>query len=146
MRGGAIPILVWAGLLAVLMAGNWVWTGDAIQVAAFGFSVLVIALAGVLLVARRRTAIRRGPPDPRPARVQTAPDISFAAVLAAIAVASILFGLTWAYFLVYFGGGLLLLSLGRLFLEVQSERESRERHETRASASTPASTPEERRP
>lgn len=132
MRGGALPLLAWACLLAVLMAGNWVWTGDAIQVGAFGLAVLVIVLAAVLLAAAHRGAIRRGPPEPLPPdRVEAAPDLSFAAVLAAIAVASVLFGLTWAYFLVYFGGGLLLLALGRLALELQAARASRERYERR---------------
>jgi hypothetical protein len=133
VRGGAIPLLAWVCLLAVLMAGNWVWTGDAIQIGAFGFAVLVIVGAAALLVATHRGAIRRGPPEPpSPARVETAPDLSFAAVLAAVAVASILFGLTWAYFLVYFGGGLLILSLGRLALELQAARASRERHANRS--------------
>ena len=32
MRGGAIPLLAWATLLVILMAINWIWTGDPIQV------------------------------------------------------------------------------------------------------------------
>jgi hypothetical protein len=131
MRGGAIPLLAWAFLLAVLMTGNGVWTGDAIQIGEFGFAVVVIVLAAGLLVFANRAAIRRGPPESPPEHVEAAPDLSFAAVLAAISVASILFGLTWAYFLVYFGGGLLLLSLGRVALEVLSARASRERYEKR---------------
>jgi hypothetical protein len=130
-------VLAWAGLLTVLLAVNAVWTGDEIQIAEYGFAVLVIVLAGVLLIARHRAAIRRGPPEPRPARVEAVPDLSFAAVLAAIAVASILFGLAWAYFLVYFGGGLLLLSLGRLAVEEQAARASRERAEKRPAADEP---------
>ena len=144
MRGGAIPLLVWACLLGVLMAGNWVWTGDTLQIGEFGFAVLVILLAATALVMAHRAAIRRGPPAPsETVRVEAAPDLSFAAVLAAIAVASILFGLTWAYFLVYFGAGLLLLSLGRLVLELQSARASRNRYETHSHRDTPE---EERRP
>ena len=38
MRGGAIPLLAWGALLVVLMAINWIWTGDAIQVGTFGFA------------------------------------------------------------------------------------------------------------
>jgi hypothetical protein len=132
MRGGALPLLAWACLLALLLAGNWVWTGDAIQIGEFGFAVLLVLVAAAVLAVSHRSAIRRGPPEPPPrARVEAAPDLSFAAVLAAIAVASILFGLTWAYFLVYFGGGLLLLSLGRLAQELQAARASRERYEKR---------------
>ena len=43
MRGGAIPVLAWGTLLAVLLAINWIWTGDAIQVGSFAFALLIIA-------------------------------------------------------------------------------------------------------
>lgn len=142
MRGGAIPVLAWACLLAVLMTGNAVWTGDAIQIGEYGFAVLTIVLVAAALVRADRTAIRRGAPEaPSRPRVEASPDLSFAAVLAAIALASILFGLTWAYFLVYFGAGLLIMSLGRLALELQAARASRERFER----SSPPETPERER-
>jgi hypothetical protein len=129
MRGGAIPILAWAILLAVLMAGNWIWTGDAIQIGEFGFAVLAIVLTGLLLISRCREAIRRGPPEPSPrARVEAIPDLSIGAAMAAIALASIGFGLDFGRFLIYFGFGLLALSLGRLGVELRATRESGERY------------------
>ena len=41
--------MCWATLLVVLMAINWIWTGDAIQVGSFGFAALVIYMSGLLL-------------------------------------------------------------------------------------------------
>jgi len=135
MRGGAIPILAWAILLAVLMAGNWIWTGDAVQIGAFGFAVLVIALTALLLVLSCREAIRRGPPDPSTrARVQAIPDLSVGAALAAIALASIGFGLDFGRFLIYFGFGLFALAVGRLGVELRAARESAERYRSRCPA------------
>ena len=46
VRGGAIPLLAWGAALALLLAINWVWTGDAIQVGSFGFAVAVVWGAG----------------------------------------------------------------------------------------------------
>jgi hypothetical protein len=121
VRGGAIPLLCWATLLAVLLAINWIWTGDAVQVGTFGYAALSIYAGGLLLWLRSRVAIRPGPPsaseDP-----EAVPDASLAAVGAALSVACILFGLAWATFLVFFGGGLLVLSLGRLAVELRAER------------------------
>ena len=39
--------------------------------------------------------------------------------------ACILFGIVWAGFLIYFGAGVLVLSLGRLALELRAQRKSR---------------------
>ena len=53
------------------------------------------------------------------------PEASLAAVLVGLSVACILFGIVWAGFLIYFGAGVLVLSLGRLVLELRAEHESR---------------------
>jgi hypothetical protein len=50
VRGGAIPLLVWALLLSVLFAINVIWTGKALDAAVAGFAVAatigtVLALA-----------------------------------------------------------------------------------------------------
>jgi hypothetical protein len=72
----------------------------------------------------RRESIRRGPPEPRTTS-QTIPNASVAAVGIGLSIGCILFGVAWANFLVYFGGGLLLASLGRLVLELRSEQTTR---------------------
>jgi len=128
MRGGAIPLLVWAALLALLMAGNWVWTGDTIQVGTFAFAVLLVIGFALALVVRDRGAVRPGPP-PRQARLEALPGVSLAPVGIALALAAILFGLAFGHFAIYFGGGLLAASLGRLALELRAAGRARRRYE-----------------
>jgi multisubunit Na+/H+ antiporter MnhC subunit len=127
VRGGAIPLLAWGMVLLILGAINWIWTGDAIQVGTFGFAVLAVwAGAGLLIVLAGRRALRRGPPEPDP-RPQSVPQGSLGAVLAALSVSSIVFGFVFGTFLIYFGAGLLLISIGRLTIERRSELETRRR-------------------
>jgi hypothetical protein len=126
VRGGAIPLLALGTVLLVMLALNWIWTGDAIQVGSFGFAVLALYGGGLALWLARRESLRRGPPPPH-TDPETVPELSVTATAVGFSVAAILFGVVWAAFLVYFGVGLLLLSLGRWAIELRSERESRER-------------------
>jgi hypothetical protein len=133
LRGGALPIFAWALLLALLAAGNWVWAGDKVQIAEWGFAVLVILAAAIALtLASRGSATRRGPPEPDPVRRAVAvPDISFGAALAALGAAAAVFGITFGHFSIYFGCGLFVIGLGRVGLELRSQRRSLERFRTR---------------
>lgn len=124
MRGGAIPLLAWGSLLVVLLAINWIWTGDAIQIASFAFAALAVYAGAGLLALTGRDALRRGPP-PVSSEPETVPETSLAAVLVGLSIACILFGIVWAGFLIYFGAGVLVLSLGRLALELRAQRKSR---------------------
>lgn len=123
MRGGAIPLLAWGALLAALGAINWIWTGDAIQVGTFGFAVLVVAGAAGVAALTGRDALRPGPPEPR-GEPEAVPDTSVGSVMVALALGSILFGLAFGKFPVYFGAGLLVVALGRLAIEVRAQRRS----------------------
>ncbi len=133
MRGGAIPVIAWGTLLLVLFIGNWIWDGKAVNAAEAAFASLIIYSAALGLWLARRESVRRGPPPPR-TRIEASPSMSLGAVLAGIAVGSILFGLVWAQFLFIFGIGLLVVAVGRLVLEVRSERESRRAMTDRAGA------------
>jgi uncharacterized iron-regulated membrane protein len=124
VRGGAIPVLVWGTILAVLAAGNWVWDDKPVNSGAATVAVIIIYGTGLALWRGRREPIETGPPEPR-SEVEPVPQGSLAAVLIGLSLGSILFGLAWAKFLVFFGFGLLVLSLGRLVLEVRAERASR---------------------
>jgi hypothetical protein len=126
MRGGAIPLIAWALLISVLLAINWIWTDDAIQVATFAFAVMAVLAGAGLLVWRDRQSLRPGPPGP-PTGPETLPTASVGAVLCAVAAASIVFGLAFGPFLVDFGAALLVASLARVTVEVLGERRSRER-------------------
>ncbi len=123
MRGGAIAILAWATINLVLFIGNAIWDAKPVNAAAAGLAVLIIYTVGVGVWLTSRDAIRRGPPEPR-TEVEPVPQASLGAVGAGLSVGCILFGLAWANFLVYFGFGILLLSLGRVLLEKRAERAS----------------------
>ena len=125
MRGGAIPILAWGTILLVLAVGNWVWNDKPVNSGAASAAVLIIYGFGVAVwLARRREALRRGPPDQR-AEPESVPQTSLAAVGLGVSAGCALFGLAWARFLVDFGIVLFIVSLGRLVLEVRAERASR---------------------
>ncbi|HLH13757.1 MAG TPA: hypothetical protein VKV16_03130 [Solirubrobacteraceae bacterium] len=134
MRGGALPVFVWACLIGVLWLLNLIWEGRAMQSGDYGFAVAVIALLAVALVLACRDAIRRGPPPPATgaAKPQRIPDFSFGAVGVAIGIASVVFGLAFGHFLVYFGCGVVVLSVGRLAVELLAARESARRYLGRA--------------
>lgn len=126
MRGGAIAIFAWAAILALLGAINWIWSGRAIQVATFGFAVLaVLALGGALALASPE-ALRRGQPE-RSRGPEAVPSASLGAVLLALGFGSLVFGLAFGHFLIYFGIAVMLLAAGRLIAELRAQRRARER-------------------
>jgi membrane protein implicated in regulation of membrane protease activity len=136
MRGGALPVLAWSGLLAVLFAGNWIWAGDPVQVAQFGFAVLVILSAGGLFALANRDAVRKGPPAPaQGTEVRPLPAISAGAVIAALGLAAATFGLTFGHFAIYFGAGVFVLGIGRVAVERRAERRSAEQLQARRPSS-----------
>jgi uncharacterized iron-regulated membrane protein len=123
MRGGAIPIIVWGTILLVLAIGNAVWDSKPVNgIEAFAAS-LIIYITALLLWLARRDSIRRGPP-PAETELELVPQASTGAVFIGISVGTILFGLVWAKFLLFFGFGILVLSLYRLAVEIRSERTS----------------------
>ena len=124
MRGGAIPLLAWGTLLLVLFIGNAIWDAKLVNALTAAFSALVIYAAAALIAVRSGSrALRRGPPEPDPA-VHAVPQASTGAVLIAFSIASLVFGFTFGSFLIYFGAGLLVLSVGRTLGELRAERAS----------------------
>jgi cytochrome b561 len=125
VRAGAVPLLAWGTLLVILMVGNWIWTGDSVQVGTFALAAGLVYGLAALLVALDRQSLKTGepPPDDEP---EVVPEASLAAVLVGLSIACIGFGLVWAGFLIYFGAGVLVLSLGRLVLELRAELAARE--------------------
>jgi hypothetical protein len=124
MRGGAIPILAWGTILLVLCAGNWVWDDKPVNGAVATAAVVIVYAFGVALWLARHEAIRRGPPESSD-EPESVPQVSVAAVMIGLSIGCALFGLVWAKFLLYFGAGVLALSLGRLAVELRSERATR---------------------
>ena len=126
MRGGAIPAAAWGTLLVALLTLNWIWTGDAIQVGTFGFAALAILSLAAGLIRAAPEARHRGAPEPR-LEPEPIPQMSLGALMAGLAVASIVLGLAFGHFAIYFGVGLLALALGRIALELRAQRRWRNR-------------------
>jgi hypothetical protein len=126
MRGGAIPLLAWGTILLVLAVGNWIWDEKTVNGAAATGAVLIVYAFGAFVWLAGRESIRRGPPE-RDGKPEAVPQDSLASVVVGLSIGCILFGLTWAKFLVYFGAGMLVLSLGRVVLERRAERAARAR-------------------
>lgn len=124
MTGGAIPVFAWGVLLTVLFIANTIWNHRLMDSLASAFAALVIFLFGAaLIVLAGRRAVRRGEPEasPAPAAVTTT---SVGAAVAGLALAILMFGFVFGSFLIYFGGGLLVLALGRVVVERRAERAS----------------------
>ena len=104
---------------------NAVWTSDTIQVALFGFAAGVVFLSAVAFgVASRGEALRRGAPGP-PGEPEVVPTSSLAAVMAAVGFAALISGLVFGRFLIYFGAGVVIASLGQASRELRAERRAR---------------------
>ncbi len=124
MTGGAIPILAWGALLTVLFIGNTIWNHRLVDSLASGFAALVIFLFGVALIALAgRRAVRPGEPE-APAAPEAIATTSVGAAIAGLALAILMFGFVFGSFLIYFGGGLLVLALARVAVERRAERAS----------------------
>ena len=86
MRGGAIPLLVWGLILALLYALNVVWTGKGLDAAMAGFALAAtLGTAAAFIALRPREALKKGepPPSPEPQAISSA---SYGAVLLAVGV------------------------------------------------------------
>jgi hypothetical protein len=124
MRAGAIPLLVWSVLIAVLLAINWIWTSDTIQVSSFGFATGVVLVWAIVQVAGSRDALRARPPGDEHG-VEAIPQASFGAAASGLSVAVIAFGLVFGRFLVFMGAGLLVASLAVVGRELRDQRRVR---------------------
>ena len=130
MRAGAIPLLVWATLIGVLFAIHWVWTGDTLQTASFGFAIGLILACAAGAVARDRETVRSGPPEARE-QVETVPEASVGAPLVAAAIVACGFGLVFGSFLVFIAAGVFVAAGALLVRELADGRRARESAEER---------------
>jgi Na+/H+-translocating membrane pyrophosphatase len=124
MRGGAIPLLVWALILGVLFAIHWAWTGDTLQTGTFGFAIGLVLAAAALTAAGSRDALRRGAPPP-PEGAEAVPAASLGAPLAGLGLAAVGFGLVFGAFLVFIGAGMFVCGVAVAGRELAGERRAR---------------------
>jgi hypothetical protein len=122
VRGGAIPLLAWALILALLYALNVVWTGNGVNLAMAVFAVgATVATAVGFVALSGREALRRGEPPPS-AQPRAIPTASFGAVLLAVGAATLVYGFAFGHFLVYFGAGVMIVAVGILAREAHAQR------------------------
>lgn len=122
MRGGAIFIIVWGILLALLAGTNWFWAHDGIQIATWAYAVFsIFGFAVGLILLRPREAWRRGPPEPRE-KPEALASASYGAVLLAWGVAALLYGFAFGKFMVFFGIGLTIVAMGLVAREHYDQR------------------------
>jgi hypothetical protein len=122
MRGGAIPFIVWALLNLILLIIAAIWDGGGlhnrgIHVGLTGYTVLVIFLGGLVLLALHRRSIHKGPPEYVP-KADPLPRLSFAGAGFGLGCGVAAFGIPFGKFLIYIGGAVILLSLGVLAREL----------------------------
>ena len=114
-RRAAIPVLGWAAFLTVLTVLLWFWSDDPLPPGLFTGASAVTWLLGLYLL------LRPG----RPRTVRKVPDLSFASVLVAGAIAMLVIGALVGPWLLLIGGGALLLGLGAVGRELLAQRRAR---------------------
>ena len=127
MRGGAIPLLIWAFLLALLLGTQWFWSHDGLDTGLLMYGVTTMIVWLVVLVARRpHVSLRKGPPseDGKPEALPTA---SIGSVMLAVALVCSVYAFEFGHFLYYFGGGLAVVAVGVLAREHYHQRQALKR-------------------
>lgn len=126
MRGSALPLLAWSVFIGGLEITLYIWSGREVPVLAYGFGVAVIlVLAGGLISRQGREAIKPGEPPSRAGHLITIPDISLGAPLFAVGVAFIAFSFVFGRAPLFIGGGIVVISLVRMFVERRHELRAR---------------------
>jgi hypothetical protein len=120
----AVQVLSWAIYLAVLTIILWIWWGHPLSLEELGGAAVVTALIAIVFT----LAHRRGPVGDEPYEVgerRVLPDISFGAALIGIALSGMLYGAEFGLFLVLICGGLLIVGLAQVLIELRDERRER---------------------
>jgi hypothetical protein len=114
IRRGPAALLVWAGMLAVFVAIQFVFSSNAYYWGLLGgAAAATAAIAGYYLLR----------PPMRP--VEYAPEVSYATVAVAAGGAVAVIGIPFGAWLYLPGLGLLVVGLGGVVRELQAERGSR---------------------
>jgi archaellum biogenesis protein FlaJ (TadC family) len=129
MRGGAVPVIVWFCLNAVLFVVHLIMTGHAQAdglgawlTAAFALGLLVVWV--VVMVSESRQALHRGEPE-LDSDPEAVPAASLGAILIAFAVVACGFGLVFGTFLVLIAAGVFVGALFVLAREIRAGRRAR---------------------
>jgi hypothetical protein len=122
MRGGAWPLLIFGSLLVVFGVGNRIWADDTIQSATYAFAAAASYLtAAGLSAAGRGEPVRRGAP-PEVAVTRAIPAASAGSVVLALGAGALGLGFIFGKFLVFGGGGVIVLGAVLLGRELNAQR------------------------
>ena len=121
-----VQVLAWGTYLATLTIILWIWWGhwlSVLQLGSAAIAAVLIALAVVLVY--RQGKLGATPKAGRERRVLA--DVSPGAALTGIALAGMLYGAEFGFFLVLICAGLLVLGVAQLGIELRAERQRRQR-------------------
>jgi hypothetical protein len=111
-----IAVLVWAALLTVLATVLAFWTDDNVPKAIYFASAALMWVVGLVALARGGTWSGR----------MFSPDLSFASVFVAFALAMLALGALVGRWLVYIGAGALVIGLLGVTRELAAQRKATE--------------------
>ena len=121
-----VQVLAWGIYLAVLTIILWIWWPhwlSVVQLGSAAIATVLIAFGFVLIY--RQGKLGATPKAGRERRVLA--DVSPGAALTGIALAGMLYGAEFGFFLVLICAGLLMLGVVQLGIELRAERQRRER-------------------
>ena len=120
MNRGPVQVLIWAGWLGLLTIILWIWWGELLNTGELAAAALATAaIAGVYAL------FHRGHGHDQPTEVRMLPDVSVGAAVTSIGLCGMLFGAEFGFFLVLICAGVTALGVGRLAVELSSERRQR---------------------
>jgi len=128
MRAGAIPLIAWGVLLAILFSVHLLMTGaatgDLVDTLCYGGALALVVACAVISVVHRHETARRGSPELDTEAVAV-PAASLGAPLLALAFVACGFGLVFGSFLVFGAGGVFVGAVFALTRELRDERRAR---------------------
>lgn len=128
MRSGAIPVIAWFVLNAILFVVHLLMTGHAqadglaAWLSAFALGILLVWV--VVMAAESRQVLHRGAPE-LSREPEAVPAASVGALMVAFAVVACGFGLVFGAFLVFIAAGVFVGAIFVLAREIRDERRAR---------------------
>jgi hypothetical protein len=116
----AVQVLIWAGWLTLLTVILWIWWGEILNTGELAGAALLTAA-----VAAGYAFFHRGRRQDEPSEVRMLPDVSVGATVTALGLCGMLFGAEFGLFFVLICAGVTAVGVGRLAVELVSERRQR---------------------
>jgi len=123
VKGGALLLLVWAAMNAVLLAVLWAFfSTEAQQLGMYGAAIVLVLLVAGFAFARQRAA-----PEGDPDTERAIPELSVATGWLGVGFALFATGFVFGPWLLFIAGGMMLVGLFGLVQELRSAPRRRRR-------------------